>query len=438
LAISKHLSNAQIYHIDDYGIQLSDLDRNAVKITKKLQNAGYQAYLVGGCVRDLLLGLHPKDFDVATNAEPEQIAKVFNNCRLIGRRFRLAHLHFGRDVIEVATFRGPSGESQQTVNKKDKTSRVLKDGRLLRDNVYGTMEEDAWRRDFTVNALYLDPQTHSIIDFVNGMQDHQHKSLQLMGEPIARYKEDPVRLLRAIRFSAKLSFDIAPESETPIADMAGLLKDIPAARLYEEALKLFLNKNACRVFELLQKYKLFEALFPQTEYSLLKAKTDAPLKMLKQAMLNTENRLKNEQGIAPYFMFAVLLWEPIRQISEKNNAKFTSDTLSLHAAANDVVSKQVSRIALPRRLTTPMREVWTMQPRFLKRVGIRSVRFLDHPRFRAAYDFMLLRSEIGEVDPEIAAWWTEIQTVSSAQKKAMTRPPRAKKKPRKKAEDNDS
>lgn len=428
MAISKHLQNAQIHHLDEHGISFKDLDRHAVNITKRLQEAGYQAYLVGGCVRDLLLGLHPKDFDVATNAEPEQIAKLFRNCRLIGRRFRLAHLHYGRDIIEVATFRGPSGESNSTLDKKDKTSRVLKDGRLLRDNVYGTMEEDAWRRDFTVNALYLDPQTKTIIDFTNGLNDHQAKSLQLMGEPVARYKEDPVRLLRAIRFSAKLDFTIAAESETPIAGMATLLKDIPAARLYEEVLKLFLNKDAQLIFELLQHYNVFEVLFPQTEYSLLKAKTDAPLEMLKQAMLNTQERLMNDKGVAPYFMFAVLLWEPIRQIAEKNGANFASESLALHAAANDVLSKQVSRIALPRRLTTPMREVWTMQPRFLKRVGMRSVKFLEHPRFRAAYDFMLLRSEIGEVDPEIAEWWTKIQTVSQTQKKAMTRPKRPQKK----------
>lgn len=422
--------SAQKYSLSEYGVSPKDLDRNAVNVTKRLNEAGYEAYLVGGCVRDLLLGLHPKDFDVATNAEPEQIDKLFRNCRLIGRRFRLAHIHFGRDIIEVATFRGPCDKPPTSFNKKDKTSRVLKDGRLLRDNVYGTMEEDAWRRDFTVNALYLDTRDYSIIDYVDGMKDHQKKSLVLMGDPVARYKEDPVRLLRAIRFSAKLGFTIAADTEEPIREMAPLLEDIPAARLYDEVLKLFLNKDASVVFDLLQKYQLFKALFPQTEHSLLKAKTDAPLRMISQAMRNTESRLRNEQGVAPYFLLATLLWEPIRQLTEKHSTPNT--TVALHAAANEVLSKQVSRIALPRRVTTPMREVWTLQPRFLKRTGVRCIRFLDHPRFRAAYDFMLLRSEIGEVDPEIAKWWTEIQTVSMTKKKAMTHPKNPHKRKQKK------
>jgi len=416
------------YKLRELGLSSDKLDRHAVSITDRLVKAGFQAYLVGGCVRDLLLGMHPKDFDVSTNAEPEEIQALFKNCRLIGRRFRLAHIHFGRHVIEVATFRGPH-------IKHDKNdSHAHKDGRLLRDNVYGTLEEDAWRRDFTVNALYLDPKKKTVIDYVGGIKDHQNKVLRLMGDPTTRFKEDPVRLIRAVRFKAKLDFQIDNNTAEPMQSMAPLLKDIPAARLYDEILKLFLNTQASQVFEVLRQYGLFEALFPQTELCLQKADSDAPLLLIKQAMENTQTRLKNNQHVTPYFLLATLLWEPVRRLSEQNRASFSSDTQAIHAAANEVVAHQVSRIAIPKRMTTPMREVWALQPRFHKQVGVRCLRFLEHPRFRAAYDFMLLRSQYGEVDPAIADWWTHIQTLEPAEQKLMTRPSqfKHKKTPRKK------
>ncbi|MEE4291990.1 MAG: polynucleotide adenylyltransferase PcnB [Cycloclasticus sp.] len=417
------------YKLRELGLSSDKLDRHAVSITDRLVKAGFQAYLVGGCVRDLLLGMHPKDFDVSTNAEPEEIQALFKNCRLIGRRFRLAHIHFGRHVIEVATFRGPH-------IKHDKNdSHAHKDGRLLRDNVYGTLEEDAWRRDFTVNALYLDPKKKTVIDYVGGIKDHQNKVLRLMGDPTTRFKEDPVRLIRAVRFKAKLDFQIDNDTAEPMQSMAPLLKDIPAARLYDEILKLFLNTQASQVFEVLRQYGLFKALFPQTELCLQKADSDAPLLLIKQAMENTQTRLKNNQHVTPYFLLATLLWEPVRRLSEQNRASFSSDTQAIHAAANEVVAHQVSRIAIPKRMTTPMREVWALQPRFHKQVGVRCLRFLEHPRFRAAYDFMLLRSQYGEVDPAIADWWTHIQTLEPAEQKLMTRPSqfKHKKTPRKKA-----
>jgi poly(A) polymerase len=410
------------YTLKELGISPKHLDKHAVSITERLTEAGFQAYLVGGCVRDLLLGMRPKDFDVSTNAEPEQIQALFRNCRLIGRRFRLAHIHFGRHVIEVATFRGPH------IKHDKNTSHSHKDGRLLRDNVYGTLEEDAWRRDFTVNALYLDAQKLTVIDHVGGIDDHQNRLLRLMGDPEKRYKEDPVRLLRAVRFKAKLGFNYSPDTEAPMKKSAPLLKDIPSARLYDEILKLFLNTKASEVFDGLRQYGLFEALFPQTELCIKKANSDQPLLLIKQAMENTALRLKNNQHVTPYFLLAAILWEPVRRLTEQNRATFNSDVQAINASAGEVISHQVGLIAIPRRITTPMREVWTLQPRFHKQVGIRCLRFLEHPRFRAAYDFMLLRSQYGEVNAKVADWWTHIQTLEPGEQKLMTRPKHIKSK----------
>lgn len=421
-----------IYSLSELGLSVNELEKYAVSITDRLAKAGFQAYLVGGCVRDLLLGMHPKDFDVATNAEPEQIQALFKNCRLIGRRFRLAHIHFGRHIIEVATFRGPH------VKQNKDTSHAHEGGRLLRDNVYGTLEEDAWRRDFTVNALYLDAQNSTVIDYVGGIQDHRAKVLRLMGDPVTRFKEDPVRLIRAVRFKAKLGFQLEAKTEAPMKKLAPLLKDIPSARLYDEILKLFLNIHANQVFENLQQYGLFKALFPQTELCLQNANSDEPLALIKRAMDNTESRLKNHQRITPYFLLATLLWEPVRRLSEKYRASLNSDTQAIHAAANEVVAHQIGLIAIPKRITAPMREVWALQPRFHKQVGVRCLRFLEHPRFRAAYDFMLLRSQHGEVDPAIADWWTHIQTLDPTEQKLMTRPNQFKQKKKSRSKTSDA
>ncbi len=417
------------YTLHELGLSIDRLDKYAVSITDRLVKAGFKAYLVGGCVRDLLLGMQPKDFDVSTNAKPEEIQALFKNCRLIGRRFRLAHIHFGRNIIEVATFRGPH------VKHDKNNSHAHKDGRLLRDNVYGTLEEDAWRRDFTVNALYLDAQKKMVIDYVGGIEDHQNKSLRLMGDPVTRFKEDPVRLLRAVRFKAKLNFELSAETQAPMLEMAPLLKDIPSARLYDEILKLLLNTKASAIFEMLRQYGLFDALLPQTELCLKKADSDAPLALIRQAMLNTQSRLINKQGVTPYFLLATILWEPVRCLTKQNRHQFNSDTQAIHAAANEVLAHQVNRIAIPRRIITPMREVWALQPRFHKQMGVRCLRFLEHPRFRAAYDFMLLRAEHGDVDKKIADWWTHIQTLNSSEQKLMTRPSqfKNKRKPRKKS-----
>ena len=387
------------------------ISENALKVLHRLRHSGYQAYLVGGCVRDLLLGREPKDFDVATNARPEEVREVFRNCRLIGRRFRLAHVHFGNEIVEVATFRGLGGEG----------GRVHENGRILRDNVYGTIEEDAFRRDFTVNALYYDVGDSSVLDFVGGMEDHKASILRLIGDdPERRIREDAVRMLRAVRFSVKLSFAIHPSCAEPIPKLARLLGDIPAARLYEEALKLFLTGYAVQTFEQLRHYGLFSVLFPETERYLRHQQEGFPLTFLAKALENTDRRLQDDKPVTPYFLFAALLWEPVRARAQAQVANGQNPALAYQDAAGEVVARQVQRIAIPRSVTLPMRELWSLQPR-MENTSPRAFRLLGHPRFRAAYDFLVLRAETGEADPDLADWWTRFQSASEAEQKAMTR-----------------
>lgn len=403
----------RIYSRDEHPISRAQISPYALKVLYRLKDAGYEAYLVGGCVRDLLLGLVPKDFDVATNATPEQLHKLFRNCRLIGRRFRLAHIHFGREIIEVATFRGSGTHDEDT-------DRVMQDGMLLRDNVYGTLEEDAWRRDFTVNALYYNIRDFSIVDYVNGMADLEDRTLRLIGDPESRYQEDPVRMIRAIRFAAKLGFTLHPDCEEPINKLAPLLTQIPSARLFDESIKLLLSNHAEASFEQLLKYKLFDHLFPLTAKSLKKAEGENALNLLKKAMLNTDRRLQQGKTVTPYFLLAALLWEPVRLEAEKQAEKIKNESMAISAAADKVIVEQLKSTSIPRRFTTPMRELWSLQPRFLRRQGTRSLRLMNHPRFRAAYDFLLLRSEIGEVEPELADWWTQIQQAPTDEQKELT------------------
>ncbi len=370
----------------------------------RLKEAGYEGYLVGGCVRDLLLGREPKDFDVATNALPDQVAHLFRNCRLIGRRFRLAHVHFGRDIIEVATFRSAHVEDQ------DHDEAHSENGRILRDNVYGTtLEDDAWRRDFTVNALYYNIRDFSVVDCMSGMDDLRAGLLRLVGEPEQRYREDAVRMLRAVRFAAKLGFRIHPESEAPMTKLGHLLSEIPSARLFEEVLKLFMGGCAVQTFELLRHYRLFGHLFPDTEASLTRQREHFPLTLLTQALGNTDERIAQGKPVTPAFLFAALLWEPMRQLAEKKQAEGMNEIEAMQIAAESVVMRQVTRIALPKRFSVPMREIWALQYRLPQRAGKRALRLLAHPRFRAAYDFLLLRAAAGEEVQELADWWTHFQ-----------------------------
>ncbi len=385
----------------------------------RLRKAGYQAYLVGGCVRDLLLGREPKDFDVVTDAHPEAIRSVFRNCRLVGRRFRLAHVYFGDEVVEVATFRGSASEPQNS-------GRVLENGRILRDNVYGTIEEDAWRRDFTVNALYYDIGDFSVVDYVGGMEDHRSGTLRLIGEPDARYREDPVRMLRAVRFAGKLGFKLHESCAEPIGRLAGLLRQISPARLYDEVLKLFLSGYAVQTFEQLRHYRLFEALFPATDACLSGENERFPLTFLAKALENTDRRWAEGKPVAPYFLFAALLWEPVRAQTEMRIRQGEANMLALQEVAAEVISRQLGHTAFPRSVGQPMRELWSLQLRFDSRSGGRPFRLINHPRFRAAYDFLLLRAETGEADSELAEWWTRFQAVDEAEQKAMTRETRRK------------
>ncbi|HET9679259.1 MAG TPA: polynucleotide adenylyltransferase PcnB [Gammaproteobacteria bacterium] len=389
----------------EHSISRSQISDNAVKVLYRLHQAGFQACLVGGGVRDLLLGREPKDFDIATSASPEEVRHLFRNCRLIGRRFRLAHVHFGPEIIEVATFRGGNAEENDpSDHRRDDDT-----GLVLRDNVWGTLEEDAFRRDFTVNALFYNIADFSVVDYTGGMDDLRQGVLRMIGDPHARYREDPVRMLRAIRFAAKLGFTIDKASEAPIADLKHLLADVPAARLFEEVLKLFMGAMAVQSFELLRHYGLFAELFPQTETALAQEEQNFPLTFVVQALKNTDARLSQGKHVTPAFLYAALLWEPVRQQAEQLQTKGYSEHDALMIAGDEVWQRQQARVAIPRRFATPMREIYQLQARLQFTKGKRAVRLLAHPRFRAAYDFLLLRAQSGEADPALADWWTQFQ-----------------------------
>jgi poly(A) polymerase len=383
---------------DEHNISRANISRNAVKVLYRLNGAGYQAYLVGGGVRDLLLGREPKDFDVATDARPEQVKSVFGNCRLIGRRFRLAHVHFGREIIEVATFRS----NRETSDEED---RQLENGRILSDNVYGSLEEDAQRRDFTINALYYSVEDFSVIDYAEGIKDLHNGVIRLLGDPESRYREDPVRLLRAVRFAAKLGFVIEQATEAPMERLAPLLQDVPAARLFEEVLKLFLAGTALEAFEKLRHYDLFGQLFPATEEVLTHEEHEFPITFVNRGLQNTDLRIQEGKPVTPAFLFGVLLWEPVRLRAEALEASGNHPYEAMQIAATEVLAEQARRISIPKRFSFPMREIWQLQSRFLQRSGKRPQRLAGHPRFRAAYDFFLLRAESGEVEQAEGDWW---------------------------------
>ncbi|MFM8341953.1 MAG: polynucleotide adenylyltransferase PcnB, partial [Methylomonas sp.] len=386
--------SVKIYTRSEHTISRSQISENALKVLVRLKKAGFEAYLVGGCVRDLLLGREPKDFDVATNASPEQVKQIFRNCRIIGRRFRLAHVFFGREIIEVATFRGsePEDSEQQVVHE---------DGRLLRDNVFGTLEQDVWRRDFTVNALYYNIRDFSVVDYTGGMQDHAAAMLRLIGDPSIRYREDPVRMLRAVRFAAKLGFTLHPDTEAPIHELHPLLKSIPSARLYDEVLKLFLSGYGLQTFEMLRHYGLFGILFPDTERCLQSQQHDFPRMFLIRALENSDRRFNDGKTLTPYFLLAALLWEPLQFAVQKRLAHGEHETLAYQNAANEILTRQIKITAMPRHITQSMRDVWFLQNKFSRTVGVRPYRLLEQAKFRAAFDFLQLRAKTGGTDPEL-------------------------------------
>lgn len=391
----------------EHGISRAAISPNALKVLYRLRGAGFRACLVGGGVRDLLLGREPKDFDVATDALPEQVYRLFRNCRLIGRRFRLAHVHFGGEIIEVATFRATPYTTEDLPEAEETGRRVSDTGRLLQDNVYGGIEEDAWRRDFTINALYYDIADFAVLDYAGGMADLRAGLIRLIGDdPEQRYREDPVRMLRAARFAAKLGFRLHPETEAPLLKLGRLLEDIPAARLFDETLKLFLGGCAVQTFELLRHYRLFGHLFPATERCLSRQQQHFPKTLLARALANADARLAEGKSVTPAFLFAALLWEPLQERLRGLLAGGVDEHDALEAAADEVLEGQLKRVTLPRRFSLPLREIWSLQTRLAVTGGKRPLRLLAHPRFRAGYDFLLLRGD----DPAAAAlgqWWTQ-------------------------------
>lgn len=401
----------------EHTVSREHISDNALKVLYRLHNSGYQAYLVGGCIRDVMLGKEPKDFDVTTDATPEQIKGLFRNCRLIGRRFRLAHIVFGREIIEVATFRG---HHENTTDKESKVSKQSDHGQLLRDNVFGSIEEDAQRRDFTINAMYYNIADYSISDFAGGMQAIKDRKIDLIGDPELRYKEDPVRMLRAIRFAAKLNMTISKSTAEPIKRMAPLMANIPPARLFEEVLKLLLSGQGLETYKLLSEYHLFEPLFPQLAPLLLQAESRES-KFVEQVLTNTDNRINTGQRVTPAFIFAAFMWYPLEERCQQLMAEGGLNHFdAFNLALNDVLNRQIQRIMIPKRFSIPIRDIWQLQNRLPKRYGRRAYQLLEHPKFRAAYDFLLLRGQIeGGKLLELAEWWTDFQEADDDQRKTM-------------------
>jgi poly(A) polymerase len=400
------LSSPKIISRSEHPVSRAQISKNALKVLYRLKDSGYQAFLVGGSVRDLLLDRHPKDFDVATDAHPEDIRALFSNCRLIGRRFRLAHVRFGGEIVEVATFRGIGSEEGASTHREVSPET----GRLIRDNVYGTIDEDVWRRDFTANALYYNIADFSIWDYVGGLEDIRNRTLRLIGDPEERFREDPVRMLRAARFAAKLGFAVHPSAAAPIARLAALVDGVPSARLFDEFLKLFQTGHALESYRELRRFGLFEHLFPSTSRWLDHVGDPGEL-FIERALENTDRRYAEDRPITPMFLLGVFLWGPVQDRAEELLGGHAPPGQALALAAEELTREQTVRIAMPRRYSIPMREMLHLQWRFTAPRGARALAFLESKRFRAAYDLMMLRAEVGDVEEETARWWTEIQHV---------------------------
>ncbi len=401
----------------------------------RLREAGFLAFLVGGCVRDLLLGLTPKDFDVATDALPEEVRKLFRNCRLVGRRFRLAHVFFGRETIEVATFRATSAPSQgdeplpETDPEDGEAPELLDDeasarafdasGRILRDNVYGTIDQDVWRRDFTANALYYNIADFSVWDYVGGVEDIAARRLRLIGDPETRYREDPVRMLRAARFEAKLGFEIDLDTARPIATLRELLAAVPPARLFDETLKLFLTGHGARSFQVLRRRGLLAALVPSVDSYFVSHPGSLVEQLLLRGLGNTDARVIDDKPVTPTFLFALLLYGPFAAIIEATPPERWHELATILEACDQAVREAQTRIAIPKRFALGVREMFALQPRLEHPRGRRALRVLEHPRFRAGYDLLLLRAEFGLAPPEMAAWWTRLQEAPAGEREQM-------------------
>lgn len=409
------LGQRRVINESEHQIPRRRLDDNAMKVVYRLQDAGFEGYLVGGCIRDLLLGHTPKDFDIATSAHPEEAEELFRRGRLIGRRFKLLHVRFGREVIEVATFRASHNQEETTQDQ----ARTAATGMILRDNVYGTIEEDALRRDFTVNALYYDVSDHSVIDFANGYADLKQGQLRMIGDARERYREDPVRMLRAARFAAKLSFEVESGTAAPIRELAALLRNVSPARLFDEVLKLLQSGHGEASYRQLQRFGLFTYLFPLTDVAL--ESDEYPVEnLLINALGNTDRRLAQGKSVTPAFLFAALLWYPLQlRIKELEHSTDLPPVPLLHEAANQVLADQVRSTAIPRRFSTPVREIWELQLRLPRRQGKKADQLMEHPRFRAAYDLLVLRENSGEQLGGLGQWWTDYQSANPGSRRDM-------------------
>ena len=391
---------------DHHTVSRRSISPSALKVMQRLHDHGFQAYLVGGGVRDILLNQQPKDFDISTNAHPEQVHALFKNSRLIGRRFKLVHILYGRETIEVATFRGQAEAHEEKQSEH---------GMLLRDNVYGTIEEDAIRRDFTINALYYSPKDFNVYDFVGSVDDIQNKLIRMIGDPETRYREDPVRMLRALRFAAKLNFNIEENTKNPIYELAPLLGNISPARLFDEVLKLFLSGNAVSLFKALRHFYLFETLFPFVHNTLKQhTKRNFYIKMIEQGLQNTDERILAEKPITPAFLYATLLWPEVDRLWNQLKEQGVSDFPALQQASQQTISSQVKHISIPKRFTLMIKEIWEYQIRLRRIQGKKPLQLIEEPRFRAAYDFLILRESAGENCQGLGKWWTEFQLKNPA------------------------
>ncbi len=390
----------------EHGIDPHLVSPNAIRVTQTLQEAGFKAFIVGGAVRDLLLGVKPKDFDIATNATPEQVKRLFRRAFIIGRRFQIVHVMLGQEQLEVTTFRGAA------------TNGAPKDehGRVLRDNTFGEQHEDAVRRDFTINAMYYDPATQTVLDYHGGIADIRNKTLRIIGVPEARYREDPVRLLRVVRFAAKLNFTIDTATSAPIAVMAPLVNNVPAARVFDEMLKLLMSGQALACLQQLRKVGLHHGLLP-----LLDVVLEQPMgeKFVTLALTGTDQRILQGKPVSPGFLFASLLWHQVLEKWTAYQAAGEYPIPALHLAADDVLNAQTDKLALQRKIASDMRDIWAMQPRFDRRIGKSPYKLLEHPRVRAGYDFLLLRCASGEIDAEIGEWWTDFMEADGAGREAL-------------------
>jgi poly(A) polymerase len=450
-SLAKSTNQPRIIPRSEHSISRSHISPNALRVLYRLRDAGFMAFLVGGCVRDLLLGIEPKDFDVATDALPEQVKRLFRNCRLVGRRFRLAHVFFGREIIEVATFRATTAPSQgdeplpeadpedgeapeiddaalesagaasalpeplesaRVAESNDTERKFDASGRILRDNVYGTIDEDVWRRDFTANALYYNIADFSIWDYVNGAHDIQTRTLRLIGDPETRFREDPVRMLRAARFEAKLGFHLDPATERPLGPLRGLLAGVPPARLFDETLKLFLTGHGARSFEVLRRRGLLAALLPSVDDYFSTHPGSLVEKLLQQGLQNTDTRVLADKPVTPTFLFALLLYGPIAAHIEAAPPERWHELATILEACDRATREAQTRIAIPKRFSLGVREMFALQPRLEHPRGRRALRLLEHPRFRAGYDLLLLRAEFGLAPADMAQWWTRLQEVS--------------------------